>query len=182
MIKNICAGLLILCQSTFDFQQDFEYSNNKEFIEGVKNCALFYNADLPSKDRIPIEIIVGQASLESDWGKSRFAIQGNNLYGMRQYDLTEPHMKPLKNPDANFGLKIYPTKCLSVVDYIETLLTHRSYDEFREKLYNMWIVDEYDIFLLTEMLYNYSADKHYAGKLRDTILYITERGYLDGRE
>ena len=44
------------------------------------------------KNRIPIEIIVGQASLESDWGKSRFAIQGNNLYGMRQYDLTEPHI------------------------------------------------------------------------------------------
>ena len=46
--KNICAGLLILCQSTFDFQKDFEYSNNKEFIEGVKNCALYYNA-LPTK-------------------------------------------------------------------------------------------------------------------------------------
>ena len=76
MIKNICAGLLILCQSTFDFQQDFEYNNNKEFIEGVKNCALYYNADLPSQKRIPIEIIVGQASLESDWGRSRFAIQG----------------------------------------------------------------------------------------------------------
>ena len=63
MIKNICAGLLILCQSTFDFQQDFEYSNNKEFIKGVKNCALYYNADLPSQKRIPIEIIVGPASL-----------------------------------------------------------------------------------------------------------------------
>ena len=88
--------MLILCQSTFDFQKDFEYNNNKEFIEGVKNCALYYNADLPTKDRIPIEIIVGQA-LESDWGRSRFAIQGNNLYGMRQYDLTEPHIKPLKN-------------------------------------------------------------------------------------
>ena len=56
MIKNICAGLLILCQSTFDFQKDFEYNNNEEFIAGVKNCALFYNADLPAKDRIPIEI------------------------------------------------------------------------------------------------------------------------------
>ena len=29
-----------------------------------------------------------------------------------------------------------------------------------KKMYDMWVVDEYDIFfLLTEMLYNYSADK-----------------------
>ena len=49
-------------------------------------------------------------------------------------------------------------------------------------MYNMWVVDEYDIFLLTEMLYNYSEDKDYAVKLRRTILYITERGYLNGRE
>ena len=26
---------------------------------------------------------------------------------MREYDLTEPHIKPLKNLDANFGLKVY---------------------------------------------------------------------------
>jgi hypothetical protein len=49
-------------------------------------------------------------------------------------------------------------------------------------MYDMWVVDEYDIFLLTEMLYNYSADKDYAVKLRRTILYITERGYLNGRK
>ena len=66
-----------------------------------------------AKDRIPIEIIVGQASLESDWGRSRFAIQGNNLYGMREYDLTEPHIKPLKNLDANFGLKVYQQMFIS---------------------------------------------------------------------
>ena len=182
MIKSICAGLLILCQTTFDFQKGFDYNNNKEFVEGVKNCAVSYNSFMHSQHRIPIEIIVSQAVLESDWGRSRFAIEGNNLYGMRQYDLTEPHIKPLKKPNANFGLKVYETKCLSVVDYIETILSHHGYTEFREKLYQMWAVDEYDIFLLTEMLYNYSADKKYAGKLRDTILYINERGYLYGRK
>ena len=101
---------------------------------------------------------------------------------MREYDLTEPHIKPLENLEANFGLKVYPTKCLSVVHYIETLLNHRSYSEFRDKMYEMWIVDEYDIFLLTEMLYNYSEDKNYAVKLKRTILFITERGYLNEGE
>ena len=49
-------------------------------------------------------------------------------------------------------------------------------------MYEMWVVDEYDIFLLTEMLYNYSADENYSKKLRRTILFITERGYLNGRK
>jgi hypothetical protein len=46
----------------------------------------------------------------------------------------------------------------------------------------MWSVDEYNIFLLTELLYNYSADEYYAVKLRDAINYINERGYLYGRK
>ena len=116
-MQNVHTGNKFSAVNPIFFQDDFEYNNNEEFIKGVKNCALFYNADLPSKDRIPIEIIVGQASLESDWGRSRFALEGNNLYGMREYDLTEPHIKPLGNLEANFGLKVYPTKCLPCSNY-----------------------------------------------------------------
>ena len=58
MIKSICAGLLILCQTTFDFQKGFDYNNNKEFVEGVKNCAVSYNSFMHSQHRIPVEIIV----------------------------------------------------------------------------------------------------------------------------
>ncbi len=57
MIKNICAGLLILCQSTFDFQKDFEYNNNEEFIKGNETntytciCKLVPNVD-PKKVKV----------------------------------------------------------------------------------------------------------------------------------
>ena len=64
-------------------------------------------------DVIPTSLAIAQAAKETGWGTSRFALEGNNLYGMREYDLTEPHIKPLKNLEANFGLKVYPTKCLS---------------------------------------------------------------------
>ena len=45
MIKNICAGLLILCQSTFDFQQNFEYNNNKEFIKILEELDETWHGD-----------------------------------------------------------------------------------------------------------------------------------------
>ena len=30
-------------------------------------------------------MIIGQAALESGWGKSRFAVKGNNLFGIRTF-------------------------------------------------------------------------------------------------
>jgi uncharacterized FlgJ-related protein len=38
---------------------------------------------------------VAQAALESDWGKSRFAREAYNFYGIIETDNTEPHVKAL---------------------------------------------------------------------------------------
>ena len=34
-------------------------------------------------DRIPINLVIAQAIHESNWGKSRFAVEGNNLFGIK---------------------------------------------------------------------------------------------------
>lgn len=36
-------------------------------------------------DIIPASLVLPQAALESGWGTSRFALEGNNLFGMRTY-------------------------------------------------------------------------------------------------
>ena len=51
--------------------------------------------------------------------------------GVRTWDLGTPHMKPLENLDASFGVKKYETKCDSVKDMIRILNTHPAYEEFR---------------------------------------------------
>ena len=75
-MKHICATLLLLC-NTLNGDLDLD------FIEEVKACALQYNAIVESPERIPINLVLAQAILESNWGKSRFAVSGNNLFGIK---------------------------------------------------------------------------------------------------
>ena len=73
------------------------------------------------------------AGIESGWGTSRFATEGNALFGVRTWDDNTPQMKPLELPDADFGVKKYPNKCDSVRDMIRILNTHPAYELFRER-------------------------------------------------
>ena len=41
--------------------------------------------------------MLAQAIIESNWGKSRFAIEGNNYFGIRTWDDNVPQLKPLKD-------------------------------------------------------------------------------------
>ena len=75
---------------------DFERANNQTFINSVGECVNYiYNT---TTDIYPVnfEVLLAQAALESGWGNSRFALEGKNLFGIRTYDLREPHMLPSK--------------------------------------------------------------------------------------
>src|SRR6056300_1572835 len=70
----------------------FEYQNDVQFVEAVRKCVDWVNFETPRFQRVPTEMIVAMAALESGWGTSRFAIEGNNLFGIRTYDKDIPHM------------------------------------------------------------------------------------------
>ncbi|SVD15173.1 uncharacterized protein METZ01_LOCUS368027, partial [marine metagenome] len=91
----------------------------------------YINFTTERQDRIPTSIIIAMAGVESAWGKSRFAVDGNNLFGIRTWDLNLPHLKPKDIPDAKFGVKMYETKCDSVKDMINILNNHPAYEDFR---------------------------------------------------
>ncbi len=85
---------------------NFERSNNQTFIDSTVACVNYiYNT---KTDVLPVnmELLVAQAALESAWGNSRFALEGRNLFGIRTYDLREPHMLPSNNP-KKWGVKVY---------------------------------------------------------------------------
>jgi uncharacterized FlgJ-related protein len=64
----------------------FNYNNDIQFVQAVRKCVDWVNFETPRYERVPIEMIVAQAALESGWGTSRFALEGNNLFGIRTYD------------------------------------------------------------------------------------------------
>ena len=143
---------------------DFERANNQTFINSVSQCVEYiYNT---TTDVIPVnlELLLAQAALESGWGNSRFALEGKNLFGIRTYDLREPHMLPSNNP-KKWGVRVYMHECDSVQHYIDIINNGSAYEKYRELRDN----DVSDSLQYVETLGAYAADKKYFPKLRSII-------------
>jgi uncharacterized FlgJ-related protein len=114
-------------------EPEFEYKDKLSFIEATGRCIEYINYTTDKISRVPTSIIIAMAGIESGWGTSRFATEGNALFGVRTWDDNTPQMKPLELPDASFGVKKYRNKCDSVRDMIRILNTHPAYELFRER-------------------------------------------------
>ena len=79
---------------------------------------------------IPISMILAQSIIESGWGSSRFAQEGNALFGEWTWKNNDG-IKPKKNLDANFSVKNFNSLLDSVNSYILNLNTHPAYEELR---------------------------------------------------
>ena len=89
-MKSLCLTLFLLCNTTLN-NFNFTYSTQEEFVGGIIECTQLTNSYLPPPSRSIIIISVAQAALESDWGNSRFAKEGNNFYGIIETDPTSKH-------------------------------------------------------------------------------------------
>ena len=112
-------------------EPEFEYSDKATFLTATGKCVEYLNYTTDRLSRVPTSIIIAMAGVESGWGASRFANEGNALFGVRTWDKNTPRMKAKGNPDANWGVKKYKTKCQSVKDMIAILNRHPAYKEFR---------------------------------------------------
>jgi len=114
-------------------QPEFRYNDNASFITAVGKCVDYLNLMTDPHHRVPSAIIIAMAVIESGYGTSRFAIEGNALFGVRTWDLTQPHMKPLGVPNAQFGVRKYTHKCESVASMINIINNHPAYEKFRKE-------------------------------------------------
>lgn len=82
-------------------------------------------------DAIPASLVLAQAAIESGWGSSRFARQGNNLYGQRVWGKQASGLAPQGVEKARFRLAVFPTIGASLGSYMRNLNTHPAYEDFR---------------------------------------------------
>jgi len=82
-------------------------------------------------DIIPVSIALAQAANESGWGTSRFALEGNALFG--QWTYGKKGISPAsKDPDKTHKVLQFQILKASVRAYKNNLNTHNAYKEFRE--------------------------------------------------
>lgn len=82
-------------------------------------------------DIVPESLTLAQGAIESAWGTSRFAREGNAFFGERTYDADADGLVPLASQTGGFKVKSFPRPDLSVRSFMKTINTHRAYQPLR---------------------------------------------------
>ena len=121
-------------------------------------------------DEIPVSLAIAQSAKETGWGTSRFAQEGNALFG--QWTWSGEGLKP-KEADENAGHKVMKFNVLqaSVRAYQRNLNTHRSYRDFRKARAELRDMNKpIDSLILSEYLDKYAeTGKQYVIVLKKII-------------
>ncbi len=84
-------------------------------------------------DIIAPSLALAQAAIESGWGTSRFAREGNALFGQWVYDDDADGIVPAARPEGmSHRIRAFETPLQSVVAYMRNLNTHRAYRPMRD--------------------------------------------------
>ena len=142
----------------------------------IKKLMIKYEADtldalLIKVDEIPASIALAQAVIESGWGTSRFAYEGNALFGQYVWGATNHGIIPNdRKTDANFKIRSFDSLSESVSSYMKNLNTNFHYDEFR---INRFVLRSNNLPLrgtyLAEYLFSYSIEDDYTDKIKNII-------------
>ena len=116
-------------------EPDIISDTNEQFIASLDTCIDYVYLSVSPERQLPRKLILAQAILESAWGTSRFANEGNNLFGIRTFDKSQEHLLPItwdSNEWPGWGVKVYESKCASVRDYVRIINEVWAYEELRE--------------------------------------------------
>ncbi len=113
-------------------------NNSKKEINWINSKFKQYGVDKKDlstlkvrMDEIPVSLAIAQAAKETGWGTSRFAIEGNALFG--QWTWSEEGIKPsAASNDSSHKVMKFKILKASVRAYQRNLNTHSSYKEFRK--------------------------------------------------
>ncbi len=84
-------------------------------------------------DTLPGALVIAQAAIESAWGTSRFAREGNNLFG--EWCFTAGcGLVPLRRSEgATHEVRWFPSVIHSIRSYVHNLNSHPAYEEVRQR-------------------------------------------------
>ncbi len=82
-------------------------------------------------DIVPVALVLAQAAQESGWGTSRFALEGNNLFGIWTWDQNQGSVPVDRPSDANHLVRVYPNIQTSVRAYLHNINIGFAYVDFR---------------------------------------------------
>lgn len=82
-------------------------------------------------DTIPPSLVLAQAAIESGWGSSRFAREGNALFGQWTTSEHRGIVPASRDEGKTHKIRAFDTPAESVESYFRNLNTHRAYRDLR---------------------------------------------------
>lgn len=82
-------------------------------------------------DAVPVSLALAQAAIESGWGTSRFAQQGNAIFGQWSWKPGSGIVPAGRDANANHEIRSFAQLSESVSAYLHNLNTHKHYSRFR---------------------------------------------------
>ena len=160
--------LLVLSNKKFTTDLEKQWIRQKLLEYKVKKGNL--KELLVRMDIIPTSIALAQAAKESGWGTSRFALEGNAIFG--QWTWSGQGIAPLdRESNKNHKILKFPILRASVKAYQNNLNTHKSYSKFRQKRNNLREKKKKIAGLeLTETLNNYAQTGSEYTKILNQII------------
>lgn len=119
-------------------------------------------------DQVPTTLVMAQAAIESGWGTSRFALEGNSLFGQWTWEKGGGLTPEDRDHGASHQVAAFESLRASVRAYMNNLNTHRAYSELRQMREQMRAEShEPDGYTLAAGLHRYSQrGEHYVEELR----------------
>ena len=88
-------------------------------------------------DIVPASLGIAQAAIESGWGTSRFAVEGNAYFGQKVIGKKANGIKPTDSENPLIKVRSFKNLNDSVKAYINNLNTHFAYKDFRKSRYEL---------------------------------------------
>lgn len=105
----------------------------RRFAIERKGDAPATKALLARLDEVPVALALAQAAIESGWGTSRFALEGNALFGQRTWKGKDGLVPEARAEGQSFRVRSFATPAESVWFYVHNLNTSPAYGQWRAR-------------------------------------------------
>jgi len=144
---------------------DISIENNPWFASLINEYRIKKSLDSNSQkqlllkriDSLPAELVIAQAAIESGWGTSRFALEGNSLFGEWTFEKQAGLVPNDRHAEKTHQVKKFESLQLSIRSYIKNINRNNAYKELRDARFEMRKNNrKFDALELAKYLHRYS--------------------------
>lgn len=100
-------------------------------VDAEPGTPLYFQQILHRTDTLPVSLVLAQAAKESGWGTSRFATEGNNLFGQWCFQRGCGLVPSARPEGERYEVRAFDSVAQAISAYFRNVNTHEPYQALR---------------------------------------------------